>query len=114
MARADTLIWGSKTVITNLYDVLQKENDRYLKEDPDAPRVLHWLHVPMFNRPTKPMPAGEPTVYDVRYLLILALAEWDTRVQFRHPTFSMCEALRNNRFLVLNRSRIISQLVRCK
>ena len=87
------------------------ENGRRQNEDPDAPRILRMLRVPIFNWPTKPKQAGDPTVFEVLWLLILASDSWDKKVLFRHPTFSMREALRNNRFLLLYRSRIISRLV---
>ena len=111
MARAETLIGGSQTIIMNLHNFLWKENDWRLKEDPGAPRVLHLLRVPMYSWRTKPKAAGDPTVFDVRWLLILAPEDWDKKVLFRHPTFSMHEASRIDRFLLLYRSRIISRLV---
>ena len=58
MARSETLICGSHTVIMNLYNFLRKENDRRLKEDPGHPRGLHLRRVPMYNRPTKLKAAG--------------------------------------------------------
>ena len=100
MAGAETLICGSQIVIMKLYDVALKENDRRLKVDPDAPRVLHLLRVPMSKRPTTPKAAGDPTVFDVRWLLILASDNWDKKVLFQHPTF-MREASRIDRFLLL-------------
>ena len=80
MARAETLICGSYTVIMNLYDFVLKEKDRRLNEDPGAPRVLHLLRVPIINRPTKLKAGGDPTVFDVRSLLILASDGWGKKV----------------------------------
>ena len=70
MARADTLICGSQTVVDNMSDVLETETDRRLNDDFNAPRMANMLHVPIFSWPVKPKPAGDPTTFDVRWLLI--------------------------------------------
>ena len=95
----------------NLYNFVRKENDRRLREDPGAPPVLHLLRAPMYNWPTKPKAAGTPTVFHDRWLLILAPDDWDKKVLIRHHTFSMCEASRIDRSLLLYTSPIISRLV---
>ena len=66
MAGADTLICGSQTVIENLYEFLDMENERRRNEDFQAPRITNMLCIPIFNWPTKPKPAGDPMVFDVR------------------------------------------------
>ena len=83
----------------NLYDFLQMEDGRHQNEDPDAPRKLRIVRVPIFHWRTKPKPDEDPTAFDVRGLLIPASDAWDKKVLFRHPTFSMREASRNNGLL---------------
>ena len=68
MARADTLICGSQTVVDTLYDVLDTETERRLNNDFNAPRMGNMLRIPVFSWPTKPKAAGEP--YIVRRLLV--------------------------------------------
>ena len=70
MVRADTLICGSQTVVDNMFDVLETETDRRLNDDFDASRIANLLRVPIFSWPVKPNPAGDPTMFDVRWLLI--------------------------------------------
>ena len=49
MARADTLICGSQSVVDNMYDVLETETERRLNDDFNAPRMAHMLRVPIFG-----------------------------------------------------------------
>ena len=70
MARADTLISGSQTVVDNMFDVLETETDRRLNDDFNAPRMANMLRVPIFSWPVKLKPAANPTMFDVRWLLI--------------------------------------------
>ena len=51
MARADTLICGSQTVVDNMFDVLETETDRRLNDDFNAPRMADMLRVPIFSWP---------------------------------------------------------------
>ena len=65
MARADTLICGSQTVVDNMYDVLDTETERRLNNDFNAPRMANMLRIPISSWPTKPKAAGDPTLFDV-------------------------------------------------
>ena len=80
MARADTLICGSQTVVDNMFDVLETETDRRLNDDFNAPRMANMLRVPIFSWPIKPKPAGDPTTFDVRWLLISSPDSWTRKV----------------------------------
>ena len=80
MARADTLICGSQTVVDNMFDVLETETDRRLNDDVNAPRMANMLPVPFFSRPVKPKPAGDPKTFDVRWLLISSPDSWWRKV----------------------------------
>ena len=81
-------------------------NARRRNEDSEAPRVTRMLRIPIFKWPPKSKPAGNPTVFDVRWLLIVASEAWNKKVLFRHPTFFMREASDNNPFSLLHRSQI--------
>ena len=76
MARADTLICGSQTVFDNMFDILETETDRRLNHDFNAPRMANMLRVPIFSWPVKTKPAGDPTTFDVRWLLISSPDSW--------------------------------------
>ena len=65
MARADTLICGSQTVVDNMFDVLETETERRLNDDFNAPRMANMLRVPIFSWPVKQKPAGDPTTFHV-------------------------------------------------
>ena len=80
MARADTLICGSQTVVDNMFDVLETETDRRLNNDFNAPRMANMLRVPIFSWPVRPKPAGDPTRFDVRWLLISSPDSWSRKV----------------------------------
>ena len=80
MARADTLICGSQTVVDNMFDVLETETDRRLNDNFNAPRMANMLRVPIFSWPVKPKPAGDPTTFDVRWLLISSPDSWSRKV----------------------------------
>ena len=67
MARADTVICGSQTVVDNMFDVLETETERRLNDDFNAPRMANMLRVPIFSRPVKPKRGGS---YNVRRLLV--------------------------------------------
>ena len=100
MARADTLICGSQTVVDNMFDVLETETDRRLNDDFNEPRMANMLRVPIFSWPVKPKPAGDPTTFDVRWLLISSPDSWSRKAQFPHYVRSLCEASRNNFSLI--------------
>ena len=80
MARADTLICVSQTVVDNMFDVLETETDRRLNDDFNAPRMANMLRVPIFSWPVKPKPAGDPKTFDVRWLLISSPDSWSRKV----------------------------------
>ena len=80
MARADTPFCGSQTVVDNMFDVLETETDRRLNDDLNAPRMANMLRVPIFSWPVKLKPAGDPTTFEVRWLLILSQDTWSRRV----------------------------------
>ena len=80
MARADTLICGSQTVVDNMFNVLDTETDRRPNDDFIAPRMANMLRVPIFSWPVKPKPAGDPTTIDVCWLLISSPDSWSRRV----------------------------------
>ena len=73
MARADTLICGSQTVVDNMFDVLETETERRSNDDFNVARMANMLRVPILSWPVKPKPAGDPTTFDVCWLLILSL-----------------------------------------
>ena len=79
MARADTLICGSKTVVDNMFNIMETETERRLNDDFNAPRIGHTLLIPIFSLPVKPKPAGDPTTFDVRWLLIASPDSWSKR-----------------------------------
>ena len=80
MAHADTLICGSQTVVDNLFDVLETETDRRLNDDFNAPRMANMLRVCIFSWPVKRKPAGDPTTFHVRWLLISSPDSWSRKV----------------------------------
>ena len=80
IARADTLICGSKTVVDNMFNVLETETERRLNDDFNALRSGHMLLNPIFSWPVKPKPAGDPTTFDVRWLLIVSPDSWSRKV----------------------------------
>ena len=80
MARADTLICGSQTVVDNMFDVLETETVRRLNDDFNEPRMANMLRVPIFSWPVKPKPAGVPTMFDVCWLLISSPDSWPRKV----------------------------------
>ena len=80
MARADTLICGSQPVVDNMFDVLETGTERRLNDDFNAPRMADMLRVPIFSWPVKPKPAGDPTTFDVCWLLILSPDSWTRKV----------------------------------
>ena len=80
MACADTLLRGSQTVVENMYDVLETETERRPNDDFNAPRMANMLRIPIFSWPTKPKPAGNPTLFDVTWLLISPEDSWTRNV----------------------------------
>ena len=80
MARADTLICGSQTVVDNMYDVLETETERRLNDDFNAPRMPNMLRVPIFSWPIKAKPVGDPTLFDICWLLISSPDSWTKKV----------------------------------
>ena len=80
MARADTLICGSQTVVDNMYGVLDTETEGRLYDDFNAPRIGNMLRIPIFSWPAKPKPAGDLTLFDVRWLLTSARDSWSKKL----------------------------------
>ena len=80
MARAETLICGSQTVVDNMFDALETETERRLNDDFNAPRMANMLRVPIFSWPVKPKPAGDPTTFNVCWLLISSPDSWTKKV----------------------------------
>ena len=80
MARADILICSSKTVVENMYDVVETERETRLNDDFNAPRMANMLRVPIFSWPVKPKPAGDRTTFDVCWLLISSPDSWTKKV----------------------------------
>ena len=80
MASADTLICGSQTVVDNMFNVLETETDRRLKDAFNAPRMANMLRVPIFSWSVKPKPAGDLITFDVRWLLISSPDSWSRKV----------------------------------
>ena len=78
--RTDTLICGSQTVVDNMYEVLDTETERRLNDDFHAPRIGNRLRIPIFSPPTKAKPAGDPTMFNVRRLLIVSPDRWSKKV----------------------------------
>ena len=75
-ARADTLICGCQTVVDNMYEVLDTETERRLNDDFNAPRIGRLLCTSILGWPTKAKPAGDPTLFNVRWLLISSPDSW--------------------------------------
>ena len=96
MARADTLLCGSQTVVDNMYDVLETETERRLNDDFNAPGMANMVRIPMFSWPTKPKAARDSTLFDVCWLLISSPDSWMKKVKFRNCVVSLREASRNN------------------
>ena len=80
MARADTLLCGSQTVVDNMYDVLETETERCLNDYFNPPRMANMLRIPIFSWSTKPKPAGDPTLFDVCWMLILSPDSWTKKL----------------------------------
>ena len=80
IARADTLICGSQTVVDNMFDMLETETDRRLNDDFNAPRMANMLRVPIFSWPVKTKPAEDPKTFDVRWLLISSPDSWSRKL----------------------------------
>ena len=80
MARADTLIFGSQTVVDDMYDVLDTETERHMYDDFNAARIGIMLHIPIFSWPTKPKAAGDLTLFDFSWLLISSPDSWTSKV----------------------------------
>ena len=83
MAQVDTLICGSQTVVDNMYEALDPETERRPNDDFNAPRIGNMFRIPIFSRPTKAKPAGDPTLFDVRWLLISSPDSCSRKVYFR-------------------------------
>ena len=80
MACADTLICASQTVIDIMFDVRETETERRLNDDFNAPRMGNMLRVPIFSWPVKLKPAGDPTTFDVCWLLLSSPDSWTRKV----------------------------------
>ena len=82
MARADTLICGSQTVVDKMSEVLKTETENRLNDDFNVPRIGNMLRIPIFSWQTKPKAARYPTLFDVRWLLISSLIAGAERYNF--------------------------------
>ena len=80
MAHADTLICGSQTVVDNMYEVLDTETERCLKDDFNLVRMGIILRLPIFSWSTKAGPARDPTLFNVHCLLITSPDSWSRKV----------------------------------
>ena len=80
MARTDTLICGSQAVVDKMYEVVDTETEMRLNDDFHAPRIGNMLRIPNFGWPMKVKPAGDPTVFNVRWLLIALPDNWSRKV----------------------------------
>ena len=58
MARTDTLICGSQTILDNMYKVLDTETGRRLNDDFHTPRIGNMLRIPIYGWPTKAKAGG--------------------------------------------------------
>ena len=68
------------------------ENERRLNEDVQALHIGNMLYIAISSWPTKSKPAGDPTVFNVSWLLIVAPDTSGRRVVFCHRVPSRCEA----------------------
>ena len=82
------------------------ENERRRNEDFHAPRIANMLRIPTFKWPTKPKPAWDPMVFDIRWLLIVASDAWGKKVLFRPHILSMREASRNKPYSFFKDSKL--------
>ena len=80
MARAETLICGSQTVVDIMYDILDTETERRLNNDFNAVRIGNMFRIPFFSWPTKPKAAGDPTLFDVTWMLISSPDRWTRKI----------------------------------
>ena len=80
MVHADTLICGCQTVVDNMYDSPDSETERRLNDDFHTPRIGNMLRIPIFSWPTKRKAVGDPTLFNVRWLLISAPDSWTRKV----------------------------------
>ena len=92
MARADTLMCRSRAVVDNMYEVLHTETERGLNDDFNAPRIGNMLRFPIFSWPSKAKPAGDHTLFNVRWLSIASPDSWSRKVRFRRGVLSLREA----------------------
>ena len=76
----NTLICGSQTVVDNMYEVREMETERRVNDDFNAPRIGNMLRNPIFSWPIKTKPAGDPTLFDIRWLLISSPDSWSRKV----------------------------------
>ena len=63
-----------------MYDVLDEETERRLNDNFNTPRIGNMLRIPIFSWPTKPKAVGDPTLFDVRWLLISSPDSWSRKV----------------------------------
>ena len=91
IARADTLICGSQTVVDNMYESLDAKTERRLSDDLNAPRIGNMLRIPIFSWPTTAKPAGDSTLFHIQYLLISSADSWSRKVNFRRYALSLRE-----------------------
>ena len=80
MAHTNTLICGSLNLADNLYEVLDTETERHLNDIFHAAGIGNMLRIPILSLPTKAKPAGDPMVFNVRWLLIASPDSWSKKV----------------------------------
>ena len=100
MVRVDTLICGSQTVVDNMFDVRETETERCLNDDFNAPHMANMLRVPIFSWPVKPKAAGDPTTFDICWLLKSSPESCSRKVSFPHYVRSLREASRKDFSLI--------------
>ena len=96
MARDDTLICRSQTVVDNMYEGLDTETGRRLNDDLHALGIGNMLRIPFFRWRTKAKNAGDPTMFKVCWLLITLPQKWSRKVFNWHRVLSLRQAWRNN------------------
>ena len=70
----------TRSRVDNMFNVLETETERRLNDDFNAPRIGDMLLIPIFSWPVKPKPAGDPTTFHVRWLMISSPDSWSRKV----------------------------------
>ena len=80
MMKWRTLVSGSQIDVDNMYEFLETETERRLNDDFHAPRIGNMLRIPIFSWPTKAKAAGDPPVFNDRWVLNASPNSWSKRV----------------------------------